>query len=101
MVGTEEAVHLVKESLVIAYPDRMIDAFQLDVARVREMLCQVPAIGRGNEDIVTPVHHQARGVHRRTQAPYVYGGRPADNGGGARRPGAVPLETPDVGHLAF
>ena len=48
----------------------MIDAFQFDVAHVREMLCQVPAIGRGNEEIVTPVHDQARGVHGRTQAPW-------------------------------
>jgi hypothetical protein len=69
VVGTEEAVHLVKESLVITDPERMIDAFQFDVAHVREMLCQVPAISRGNEEIVTPVHNQARGVHGRTQAP--------------------------------
>jgi hypothetical protein len=57
VVGTEEAVHLVEESLVITDPERMIDAFQLDVAHVREMLCQVPAIGRGNQGIVTPVHN--------------------------------------------
>jgi hypothetical protein len=79
----------------------MIGAFQLDVAHVREMLGQVPAVGRGNEDILTPVHDQARGVHGRAQAPYVDGGGHADDGVGRRRAGAVALKAREVGPLAF
>jgi hypothetical protein len=101
MVGAEEAVHLVEESLVLPDPQRMIDAVQLDVAHVREMLGQVPAIGRGDQEIITPVHYQARCVHGRAQAPYLDRGRHPDDGIGCRRAGAVALEARDVGHLAF
>src|SRR6478609_5413172 len=101
MVGAEKAVHLVEESLVLPDPQRMIDAVQFDVTYVREMLGQVPAIGRGNQEIVTPVQYQARCMHSRAQAPYLDGGRHADYGIGRRRAGAVALEARDVGHLAF
>jgi len=67
MVRAEEAVHLVKESLVLPDPQRMIDALQLHVARLPKMLGQVPAVGRGDQQVVAPVHHQARGVHGRAQ----------------------------------
>jgi hypothetical protein len=48
MVRAEEAVDLGKESLVIPDPYGMIDALQLYVARVGEMLGQVPAVGWGD-----------------------------------------------------
>lgn len=92
MIGAEEALNLIKESLIVADPGRMIDALQLDVPHVGQVLRQVPAVCRRNQNIVTPVQYKARGVHRRTQAPHLDGGRHADDGIGGRRAGAVALE---------
>ena len=48
MIGAEEPVYLGEEPLVVADPGRMIGSFQLDVAYVMQVLCQVAAVGGGS-----------------------------------------------------
>ena len=92
MLAAEEVLNFGKESLVVADLGRMIGAFQLDVACVRQVLRQIQALGWGDQGVIAPVQYQAGGAHGRAQAPHLDSGRHPHDDVGRRWAGAVALE---------